>query len=203
MVSGCNKGATMKKWIIFSVFAIGYFIWALHLRHLCCQNRIEIEKLNSLISHLEQKAIWITIQKQKIPSYISDIDKYRILSAVWEYGEYYNIPKDILLALIEQESQYIRSANGNDGEIGLCQIIPQTAWLIIKAYHLPIKTKQEIYDIENNILIAAIYLRDLLNLYNQDLTRALAHYNHGRGGNTVRGRSYAQKILQKAGKYAL
>lgn len=191
----------MKKYInlLIYLFALGYFIWqSVRIQGL----KDEIQKTNLLISHLEQKAIWIQKTKLKLPSYISDIEKYRILSAVWEYSYNYDIEPGIILSMIEKESQFFCRANGNDGEIGLCQILPATARLIIKAYNLPYKLT-DIKDIEPNIHIAVIYLRGLLDAYNHDISRALAAYNHGHNGNSVRGRRYAQAILKGAKKYEM
>jgi len=198
----------MKK--IFSILqflffagSLGYFIF--RTRSLDANFKIQIEQLRLMQSYYEQKTQWMLSMKDKIlnnyPTPISEITLTRILAATWENCKKYGISKEIFLSLIEQESQFNPHADGNDGEIGLCQIMPETAKLIVNSYNLPIQSQSEIHIIENNIEIAVLYLKDLLQIY--DLKRALAHYNNGHKGMSGRGKKYAEKVLWGAKKYEL
>ncbi|RKZ79780.1 MAG: lytic transglycosylase [Candidatus Parabeggiatoa sp. nov. 3] len=87
----------------------------------------------------------------------------------------------LLHAVVQVESAYNPKARSKKGAVGLMQLMPATA----KRYKVHDRT-----DPMANLNGGAHYLRDLLTLFNDDLSLALAAYNAGenavkRYGNTI------------------
>jgi len=182
--------------LCFSIFCFGYLGW--HIYRAEQEMKKEIKIMRCIISRCELKGRWIDATKDKLEK-VDEIDKVRILSVVWECGERYNVPKDLLLAVAKRESDFDKGARGKDGEIGLFQIMPEIGILISQAYNLPIRTEGELFEIENNTIVASLFLRDLIKMYGEE--RALSHYNHGRNGLRERGKKYAREVLKLRRRY--
>lgn len=82
----------------------------------------------------------------------------------------YRLPEALLHAVIKVESNYNPNAVSPKGATGLMQLMPETG----KRYGVT-----ELTDPQSNIEGGAKYLRFLLDLFNQDLSLALAGYNAG------------------------
>lgn len=108
----------------------------------------------------------------------------------------YRLPPELLHAVIRAESAYNPNAVSPAGAIGLMQLIPATA----KRYNVG-----DIWDPVENLRGGAAYLRYLLDLFDQDLSLALAGYNAGENAVIRNGRkippypetqTYVRKVLQ-------
>jgi soluble lytic murein transglycosylase-like protein len=80
------------------------------------------------------------------------------------------LPPELLHAVVRAESAYDPKAVSRKGAVGLMQLMPATA------------TRYGVADRENpaqNLSGGARYLRDLLEMFDQDLHLALAAYNAG------------------------
>jgi len=102
----------------------------------------------------------------------------------------------LLHALITVESGYNPKARSPKGAIGLMQLMPETA----QRYDVG-----DIWDPGQNLRGGARYLRDLLAMFNNNLSLALAAYNAGEGavvqyGNKIppyaETRNYVPRVLQ-------
>jgi len=82
----------------------------------------------------------------------------------------------LLHAVISAESGYNSQAKSPKGAIGLMQLMPATA----KRYGIA-----NPYDPAQNIQAGAQYLRDLMHLFNNDMSLTLAAYNAGEN-NVIR-----------------
>lgn len=80
------------------------------------------------------------------------------------------IKKSLLAAVIENESQWDPQAVSRAGALGLMQLMPSTA----KEFGV-----ENPFDPEENMRGGALYLRFLLNTFNEDLNLALAAYHQG------------------------
>jgi soluble lytic murein transglycosylase-like protein len=82
----------------------------------------------------------------------------------------YGIDPDIVLSLIHAESAFDPNAISPKGAQGLMQLMPQTATSMGVGNPM---------DAAANVEGGTRYLRELLTLYHEDLTKALAAYNAG------------------------
>nr|DAE90692.1 MAG TPA: hypothetical protein [Caudoviricetes sp.] len=103
----------------------------------------------------------------------------------------YGLDSKIIKALIEEESGWISSAEGDNGEsVGLMQI--QERWHKDRIKRLGVTN---LYDSEQNITVGCDILSELLNKYG-NYKDALSVYN---SGNVNDGKQYAERVLKNAG----
>lgn len=107
-----------------------------------------------------------------------------------------NLHPELLHAVVRTESAYDPSALSSAGAMGLMQLMPGTA----KRYGV-----RDAWDPLDNLRGGARYLRDLLDLFDNDLRLALAGYNAGENavkkyGNRIppypETQRYVRKVLQ-------
>ena len=94
-------------------------------------------------------------------------------SIINEASEKYSVPKDLIKAVIKQESNYMPNAISSKGAIGLMQIMPSTGAL------LGIEDKETLKDPYVNIMTGTKYLSQMLNRYDGRLDLSLSAYNAG------------------------
>lgn len=106
------------------------------------------------------------------------------------------ISPELLHAVVQAESSYNSKAKSHAGAMGLMQLMPATA----KRYSVA-----NIWDPKSNLTGGAHYLRDLLQLFGQNLQLALAAYNAGENavkkyGNQIppypETKNYVRKVLR-------
>jgi soluble lytic murein transglycosylase-like protein len=105
---------------------------------------------------------------------------------------------DLVFAMIAVESNYEPQAVSPKGARGLMQLMPSTA------AHLGVA---DAFDPEQNVDGGSRYLKQLLDLYGGDTTKALAAYNAGPGAVQRHGgvppyketRAYVKRVLKQAG----
>ncbi len=115
------------------------------------------------------------------------------------YARLNKLSPELLHAVIRTESAYNHEAVSHAGAQGLMQLMPGTAARYgVKDSFNPIE----------NLRGGAAYLRDLLDLFGQDLTLALAGYNAGENAVIRNGyqippysetRNYVRQVLQHMG----
>ncbi|WP_449432839.1 transglycosylase SLT domain-containing protein [Pseudomonas putida] len=91
----------------------------------------------------------------------------------------HNVPQALLHALIKAESGYNPKARSAAGAVGLMQLMPDTAREMGVANAL---------DPEDNVQGGARYLKQMLTLFDNDITLAVAAYNAGPDAVLRRGR---------------
>lgn len=102
----------------------------------------------------------------------------------------YGLDSRIIKALIEEESGWCESAEGDDGNsIGLMQI--QERWHKERMKRLGVTN---LYDSEQNITVGCDILSELLSKYG-NYEDALSAYN---SGNIYDGQQYAERVLNAA-----
>ena len=94
-------------------------------------------------------------------------------SIINEASEKYSVPKDLIKAVIKQESNYMPNAVSSKGAIGLMQVMPSTGAL------LGIEDKELLKDPYTNIMTGTKYLSQMLNRYDGRLDLSLSAYNAG------------------------
>jgi soluble lytic murein transglycosylase-like protein len=113
------------------------------------------------------------------------------------------LPEDLLHAMVQVESNYNPSAVSRKGAVGLMQLMPDTA----RQYGVA-----DARDPVANLVGGARYLRDLLALFKNDLSIALAAYNAGPGAVLKNGSSippyaetqrYVPKVMDLYGRVSV
>jgi hypothetical protein len=84
----------------------------------------------------------------------------------------YQIPEQLVRAVIKVESDYDPRAVSRSGACGLMQLMPQTAEIL---------QVHDIHDPRENIFGGTRFLRILANSFNGDLSLTIAGYNAGEG----------------------
>jgi soluble lytic murein transglycosylase-like protein len=123
-------------------------------------------------------------------------NRRRFSPMIMQVAKQYQLPETLLHAVIKAESAYDPNAVSTAGAVGLMQLMPDTA----RRYGV-----QDRRDPIANMHGGSRYLRDLLGMFNNNLTLAIAAYNAGE--NAVIGygykippydetRVYVKKVLQ-------
>jgi hypothetical protein len=119
------------------------------------------------------------------------------VSEAIKLAEKYNLPRDVFLSMVYQESGFNPEARSNKGAYGLTQLMPGTA----------ADLRADRYDPAQNLEGGARYLRQQIDRFGS-LPLALAAYNAGptrvaRAGNQIpqilETQNYVKKILGRAG----
>jgi soluble lytic murein transglycosylase-like protein len=118
------------------------------------------------------------------PSYLTAEDQSftSIEQAIQRASDMYQVEVRLLEAVAMQETRMNPSARGKAGEIGLFQIMPNTAKHWSEETDNPILTEKELFTPSRNAEIAAWYLRRALDRFTHrqnPLPFALAYYNAG------------------------
>ncbi|MEY7999748.1 transglycosylase SLT domain-containing protein [Clostridium sp. Mt-5] len=134
--------------------------------------------------------------KSDIKSGNSSIDE-----AVENASRKYGVDKDLIMAVIKQESDFNPQSKSPAGAMGLMQLMPGTA------SGLGVTNP---YDVDQNVDAGTEYLKNMLDMYGNSKELALAAYNAGPGTLKNRGvtsssdiaklpyetRNYVQKVMQ-------
>lgn len=107
---------------------------------------------------------------------------FRIERALLRAGRMHDIDWHLLRAVAMRETRMNPKAVGAAGEIGLFQIMPNTAKHWANETNHPVLTERQLFNVQNNARIAAWYLREGLNRFSDrenPLPYALAYYNAG------------------------
>jgi soluble lytic murein transglycosylase len=89
------------------------------------------------------------------------------------------VPPDWILAIIRQESLYRKDAVSRADARGLMQMQPATATAVAKRWHLPVPSRDSLFDPTVAIALGAAYVHELLDRYGHQLDLSLAAYNAG------------------------
>ena len=123
--------------------------------------------------------------------------KGEILNLIDKYSQKYNIDKNLVKAVVQQESGFKSNAVSQAGAMGLMQLMPSTA------KGLGVRNP---FDAEQNIAGGTKYLKTLINKYDS-VKLGLAAYNAGSGAVQKYGgvppyketQNYVKNIIKKAG----
>jgi soluble lytic murein transglycosylase-like protein len=140
---------------------------------------------------------WKGWEEAKSQIALKDFHKNKELhtGTIDDYAKRYGLPAPLLHAVITAESAYDANAISRAGAVGLMQLMPETA----KRYG--VVNRRNPHD---NINGGTRYLRDLLVMFNNDLSLALAAYNAGEGavkrnGNKIppypETQNYVKKVI--------
>jgi len=94
------------------------------------------------------------------------------------WSKHNNLDPAWVLGIMRQESYFMRDSKSWVGAIGLMQLMPETAKIIIKHMKLSAST-ENLIEAELNIRLGTAFLKDLLNQFKGNETIATAAYNGG------------------------
>jgi soluble lytic murein transglycosylase-like protein len=148
------------------------------------QGRLAQERVNQGRVEMEQKIIALIVERNPQAT-IREFAGFA--STLLEVSQAADIDFRIILAISDKESQFNPGAIGKSGEIGLMQLMPSTAELVVKRlgleYTPPQMGKNGTYvslgslaDPKFNIRVGTAYLRWQINRYGFNAT-ALRAYN--------------------------
>ena len=108
------------------------------------------------------------------------------LSARWAeyYAADYQVPVDLVMAIIDEESGWNPYAISEKGAVGLMQLMPQTA------VRFGVRNR---FRVDENIRGGVAYLAWLIRLFNGDLRLAVAAYQVGESQILSRGLAYSSR----------
>ena len=119
-------------------------------------------------------AVWSLFEKKTHPQSYSEL--------IAKYAEEYNIPEEVIYAVIKTESDFDPKAESHKGAIGLMQMTaPTFEWLTGDEHlgeHLPTSS---LTDPEVSIRYGTYYLRYLYRKFDYNWNTTFAAYNAGEG----------------------
>lgn len=100
-------------------------------------------------------------------------------SATERYSRRYGVEKELILAVIKQESKYKSNAESWANAHGLMQLVPATAREMASLTGRKLRSVDQLYDPDFNIRLGARYLKRLQHQFKGRKERMLAAYNAG------------------------
>lgn len=161
----------IKLWITFFLSFLLFFhlatsfAWADIFKYVDDEGVLHLTNVPS-----SPNAKYILVLKEKRILFRSGIDINKFDHIILRAADKYKIDSALIKAVIKAESNFNQQAISPVGAQGLMQLMPATA------YQLQV---EDAFHPEKNIEGGVRYLRYLLNLYQNNLTLALAAYNAG------------------------
>jgi soluble lytic murein transglycosylase-like protein len=133
--------------------------------------------------------VWLTDMSRRLAKHVNDPqERIQLLTLVHYEASRVELPPELILAVIEVESNFDRYAISVAGAIGLMQIMP--FWLDEIG-----RPDDNLLHIDTNLRYGCTILRYYYDKENGDLRRALGRYNGSLGK-----RKYPNKVIDKLSK---
>ncbi len=131
--------------------------------------------------------IWLTDMSARLAPQVPDVgERLRILRTVHYRASEAGVAPELVLAVIDVESNFDRFAISTASALGLMQVMP--FWVEEVGY----SDKNLLFDIDFNVLLGCRILKYYLDMENGDLIQGLARYN----GSTGR-RWYGDRVIER------
>lgn len=131
--------------------------------------------------------VWLTDMSRRLTRQVPDVEeRVTILQTVHRHATRAGVAPELVLAVIDVESNFDRFAISSATALGLMQVMP--FWVPELGY----KDKNQLFDIDVNILLGCRILRYYLDMERGDVVRGLARYN-----GSVGKRWYADRVLDR------
>lgn len=131
--------------------------------------------------------VWLTDMSHRLAKQVPDpSERLRILRAVHKHATHVDIPAELVLAVIDVESNFDRFAISASSALGLMQVMP--FWIKELGY----KDKNALFAIETNVLLGCEILKFYLDMERGNLVQGLARYN-----GSVGRRWYSDRVLDR------
>jgi soluble lytic murein transglycosylase-like protein len=131
--------------------------------------------------------VWLTDMSRRLTRQVPDAnERVAILKTVHRQATHADVPPELVLAVIDVESNFDRFAISSASALGLMQVMP--FWVPQLGYH----DKNELFKVDVNVLLGCRILKYYLDMEDGDLIQGLARYN-----GSVGQRHYADKVIER------
>ncbi len=131
--------------------------------------------------------VWLTDMSNRLAAQVPDpSERVEILEAVHRQATRDDVPPELVLAVIDVESNFDRYAISSSSALGLMQVMP--FWV----KEVGRKDKNVLFNIDFNVLLGCRILKYYLDKEHGDIVKALERYNGSRGR-----RDYADRVLDR------
>jgi soluble lytic murein transglycosylase-like protein len=131
--------------------------------------------------------VWLTDMSGRLARQVPDHEeRLKILKTVHAQATLAGVEPELVLAVIDVESNFDRFAISSASALGLMQVMP--FWVPELGY----KDKNQLFDIEINLLLGCRILRYYLDMEKGDLIKGLARYN-----GSVGKRWYGDRVIER------
>jgi soluble lytic murein transglycosylase-like protein len=131
--------------------------------------------------------VWLTVMSRRLARQVPDAtERLHLLKTVHRQAMLAGVEPELVLAVIDVESNFDRFAISSASALGLMQVMP--FWVPELGY----QDKNQLFDIEINVLLGCRILRYYLDMERGDLSRGLARYN----GSTGK-RWYSDRVIER------
>ena len=129
--------------------------------------------------------VWLTDMSQRLAERVPDLDeRLHILRTVHQEATRSEVAPELVLAVIEVESNFDRYAISSSSALGLMQVMP--FWV----EELGGDSQSDLFDVQYNVLLGCRILKYYLDMEHGELVRALGRYNGSLGR-----RDYADRVV--------
>lgn len=145
-----------------------------------------IEDADSFVDRFDAE-VWLTDMSRRLARQVPDpTERLTILRTVHKHATHAKVQPELVLAVIDVESNFDRFAISSASALGLMQVMP--FWVPELGY----KDKNDLFKIDVNVLLGCQILKYYLDMENGDLVKGLARYN-----GSVGRRIYSDKVIQR------
>lgn len=204
------------KFFVQTLFAIAALVFGFFMG-VRYQARVEsLNEVNTLVRVQKEKIASLRDDNQRLKTVVLlreflDKESIRIpettvndiAGSIHEASRRFDLPPEMILAVIRIESAFDINALSNKGAVGLMQIMPATGEEIARDLRMSWPGVDILRDPQANIEMGTYYLTKLIGQFN-NLAVALAAYNHGPGriaelseAKAELPMEYAEKVLSK------
>lgn len=133
--------------------------------------------------------VWLTDMSTRLSRQVPDADeRLDILRIVHQQATHAGVAPELVLAVIDVESNFDRYAISSAFALGLMQVMP--FWL--DELHVGDGDHNQLFDMELNVLLGSRILKYYLDMEDGDLMQGLARYNGSTGQ-----RWYADRVIDR------
>jgi soluble lytic murein transglycosylase-like protein len=131
--------------------------------------------------------VWLTDMSHRLARQVPDAEeRLHILQTVHRQAKLAGVEPELVLAVIDVESDFDRFAISSATALGLMQVMP--FWVPELGY----KDKNELFDVDTNVLLGCRILKYYLDMERGDLVKGLARYN-----GSVGRRWYSDRVIER------
>jgi soluble lytic murein transglycosylase-like protein len=142
--------------------------------------KVEAERLHMELENVRGEMGLLQAQLDRAERVMEYSARYRVgadlAGHIFDIALAEGIDPDLAFRLVRLESQFNPRARSPVGAVGLAQVMPSTARLLMKGI-----TVEKLYEPATNLRLGFRYLRDLLDRYDGNVNLALLAYNRGEG----------------------